>query len=190
MKKKRNKRLIDFAVYAALILIGFILGKLFNIWYFTIDEKINLVDLLSIIVTVTAAFIVAKVLDKEKQDRRTEKDLILKRVEDIYQHIETCQPKLTASSVPYQFAASQIKGIYTYLNTANKIISNTEIQITEDHKSKIVSNLRKIKDLLTSGNNVSSGAIQLTQSRVIEIEAEFVKLKDSVLFFQIDINNG
>src|SRR5258706_6320244 len=117
MKKKLSKKVIKIAIYSAFLSTGFVVGKIFSVSYFSIDTKINIIDVLSILTTLFAAYVLSTVIDKEKEDHRTEKDLILKRIEDIYQLIEDTNLKLTASTVPYQVAASKIKRIYISLKT-------------------------------------------------------------------------
>lgn len=188
--KLNSKKTINFAKTIVLLSLGFIAGKFFNIYYFSIDEKVNLVDILSILATIFAAYVVSKVIDKEKEDHRTEKDLILKRIEDIYQLISSSQSKLTEPQVPYQVAGSTVKQIFTSVNTACKVLSHTSIKLEDDYKAKIVSNLRAIKNLLTKGPEVVDGIIKLNGNVRTEIEAEFSKLKDNVLLFQIALNKG
>jgi hypothetical protein len=188
----------------ASFIIGIVVGKLFNIHYFKVDQNINIVDVVSVGVTIFAAYIVSKVLDKQKQDNRSEKDLIIKRTEDIYQLIDDSSSKIIRGEIKYQEAASYIKRINVSLSCIYRIINKTIISPDSDLKKSIFANTKKLRDLLTDTPIISESQIQelnipsdvresiihLTHNRIIEIESEYDKLRDNILLLQLTINKS
>lgn len=202
--KGKSKYFIGFCLLAAAFALGVVVGKLFNFRYFKVDESINTIDVISVAVTIFAAYIVTKVLDKEKQDTRTEKDLIIKRTEDIYQLIDDSNNKVITGSIKYQEAASHFKRINVSLNCIYRILANTKIELDETLKKSIVGNTKKLRDLLTDTpkiseteiqnsnlpNEVKDSIVHLTQNRILEIETEYDKLRDNILLLQLAINKA
>ena len=74
-KKILHKALIGIAIFGA----GMTLGKLFDWGYFTLSSEISISDALTMFITIGVAIYIANVLERDIQDNRNEKDLLLKR---------------------------------------------------------------------------------------------------------------
>lgn len=202
--KEKSKHVITVCLLCASFVIGVVFGKLVDVKYFKVDENINIIDVISVAVTIFAAYIVTKVLDKEKQDNRTEKDLIIKRTEDIYQLIDDSNIRVVSGAIKYQEAASHFKRINVSLHCIYRIMSNTKIETDEQLKLSIFGSTKKLRDLLTDTpkitesdiqnsnlpNEVKDGMVHLTQNRIVEIETEYDKLRDNILLLQLAINKA
>lgn len=202
--KGKSNYVIGVCLLFATFSIGIVVGKLVDFKYFKVDNNINIIDVISVAVTVFAAYIVTKVLDKEKQDNRNEKDLIIKRTEDIYQLIDDSNNKVIIGAIKYQEAASHFKRINVSLNCIYRIMTNTKIETNDQLKKDIFSNTKKIRDLLTDTpkisetdiqnsnlpNEVKDSIVHLTQNRIVEIETEYDKLRDNILLLQLTINKA
>lgn len=202
--KGRSKYVIGACLLFSAFSIGIVVGKLVDFKYFKVDKSVNIIDVVSVAVTIFAAYIVTKVLDKEKQDNRTEKDLIIKRTEDIYQLIDESNSKVIVGAIKYQEAASHFKRISVSLNCIYRIIANTKIEINEQLKKDIFGNIKKLRDLLTNtpkisetdihnsnlSNEVKDSIVHLTQNRIVEIETEYDKLRDNILLLQLVVNKA
>ena len=206
-KKNLSKFIFQGVLIAGIFITGFDVGKFVNnIPYFKIDEKISLVELLSIATTLFAAWYIAKVIDKEKTDNRNEKDLILKRLDGIFQIIEDSNLKVSTGVIPYQEATSFIKRINDSLTNVCTILKSTTLIINEELKENILQNTRKLRDLLTDtpmskinasptqstiiALEVKDGIIYYQAGRLSEIEIEYDKLKYNFLLFQLAINKA
>lgn len=203
-KKKISRTLFRIVLCLAIFGSGFIVGKLLNITYFTIEQDINLIDIVSICVTVFAAWYISGILETEKQDNRTEKDLIIRRTEDIYQLIDDSHQKVITGNIPFNEATSHLKRINVSIKGIYKILTKTGLTTEEDLKSQLQGNTRKLRDLLTNTPVIDSqqiqnsnlpvsvvnGIIHLNQNRIAEIEGEYDKLKDNILVLQISINKA
>lgn len=202
--KGKSKYFIWGGLLLASFATGIVVGKLFDFKYFKVDSYINVVDVISVAVTMFAAYIVTKVLDKEKQDNRTEKDLIIKRTEDIYQLIDDSNNKVITGAIKYQEAASHFKRINVSLNCIYRIMLNTRIETNDQLKKDILGNTKKLRNLLTDTpkisetdiqnsnlpNEVKDSIVHLTQNRIVEIETEYDKLRDNILLLQLTINKA
>lgn len=202
--KGKSKYVIGACLLFATFSIGIVVGKLVDFKYFKVDNNINIIDVISVAVTIFAAYIVTKVLDKEKQDNRNEKDLIIKRTEDIYQLIDDSNNKVIIGAIKYQEAASHFKRINVSLNCIYRIMTNTKIETNDQLKKDIFGNTKKLRDLLTDTpkisetdiqnsnlpNEVKDSIVHLTQNRIVEIETEYDKLRDNILLLQLTINKA
>lgn len=201
-KFKASSVLYRAALLAAIFVIGIVVGKIITISYFKVEENINLVDIISIAATLFAAWYVAKVLDKEKVDSRTEKDLILRRTEDIYQLIEDSHQKVTTGKIAYQEASSHLKRTNISINSIYRILEKIPLHTDQELKTNLLANTRKLRDLLTNTPiindkqiqdsnlpiEVINGIVHLNKNRIAEIETEYDKLKDNILLMQLSIN--
>lgn len=204
MQHKNSVSKIAFrsALIIAILAVGIVLGKFINVSYFKIEEKIDLISIVSLAVTLFAAWYISKILDKEKEDSRTEKDLILKRTEDIYQLIDGSHQKVVSGKIPFQEASSHLKRINTSISSIYRILEKIPLQTDQVLKENLLINNRKLRDLLTNtpiindqqiqGSNlpieVKNGIIYLNRNRIAEIEFEYDKLKDNILLMQLSIN--
>lgn len=203
-KKKISRTLFRIVLCLAIFGSGVIVGKLLNITYFTLEQDINLIDVVSICVTVFAAWYISGILETEKQDNRTEKDLIIRRTEDIYQLIDDSHQKVITGNIPFNEATSHLKRINVSIKGIYKILTKTGLTTEEDLKTQLQGNTRKLRDLLTNTPVIDSqqiqnsnlpvsvvnGIIHLNQNRISEIEGEYDKLKDNILLLQISINKA
>jgi len=204
MKNIVKNKLINFFICLFLISFGFILGKIFDFWYFKIDDMVQISDLLSIAATLFAAYLITTVLDTRKQDKRIEKDLILKKTEDIYQMISKMCDKVINISITYQEASSFPKMVYTSIKVIFNAINSLKLDVDNDMLTPIKTSIRNVRELLTStpivndpilkGSQnpikVENGMITFSQNRVLEILSECEKLKQHIFRLQLEINRS
>lgn len=203
-KKKKSRTLFRIVFAIAIFGVGFSFGKLVNIAYFTIDDNINLIDIVSICITVFAAWYITGILETEKQDNRTEKDLIIRRIDDIYHLIDGNRLKVITGNIALNEATSYVKRTNVSITGIYKILTKTGLATDLTLKGQLQNNTRKIRDLLTNTPvtesqrtqksdipiSVDNGIIHLNQKRIAEIESEYDKLKDNILLLQISINKA
>jgi uncharacterized transporter YbjL len=100
-------------LYLCCFSVGIVTGKLFNFSYFKIDEKLNLVNILSIAATIFSAWYLANILDREKQRSKSEKELILGRISDLNKLLDNSLEKVEQGEIEYVEAASVFKRLNT-----------------------------------------------------------------------------
>ena len=196
------KLLSKISLYLIFVIFGIIIGKIISFPFFKISKEIDLINLLSIIVTIGLAILITTYFDKRKSDYRTEKDLIIKRVDDIYSICSVLQIEAISGKIPYTEAASSIKRINVSIKSVYSLINKSNINVDNETKQKFKKSLSELKDILTDTPMISeeeiassdipisvkNGVIHFNRERVSQIEFKFDKLKDLLLEWQILIN--
>ena len=187
---------------ACLVLVGILIGKFLSFPHFEISPKINLVNATSILVTVLIAVLITVFFDKRKSDNRIEKDLILGRVDNVYEITNELQKESVSGKIQYTEAASSIKRISTAMQSIYRTVDKCEFTIKDDIKTSIQSAISQQRDLLTDTPKMSEdqiensdlpievrdGIIKYNRQRIGQIEANFDVLKDCLLELEIRIN--
>lgn len=187
---------------ACLLIIGVIIGKFINFPYFHISKTIDLVNVTSILVTVLLAILITVLFDKRRSDNRIEKNIILRRVDNIYEITNELQQKSVSGEIPYTEAASSIKRINTSMHSIYRTVDKCQFSIEEHIKTLIKSSISELRDILTDTPKltedqiiktdlpieVKDGIIKFNRQRINQIEAKFDTLKDCLLELEIIIN--
>lgn len=185
-----------------LLLLGVIIGKFINFPHFVISKDIDLINILSIIVTIGLAVAITTFFDKRKSDYRTEKDLIIKRVDDIYNICSILQTEAISGNIEYTEAAYSIKRINVAINSVYALINMSNFNVEDGTKNNFKTSISELKDILTNTPKISekevelseipisvkNGVIHFNRERISQIEMKFDKLKNLLLEWQIMIN--
>ena len=199
---KKIKKTLKIFGFIFTFFIGVLFGVFLNIPYFSVDGKINIIDALSLVCTILLAIYITKVLEKSKEDKRNEKDLILIRTDDIFQIITTISSKISPSGINYNEITALLKRLSMSIQVIYNVLNLISIEIDPKSKALINDSVRKIRDLLTdtpveseipplvlfSPIRITNNNILLSTLRITEIEVD--KLKQNLLLLQISINNG
>ena len=201
----KDNKFLDWLFGFSIFGIGFVTSKTISFHHFKIDSDINLLDLASIFITIMLAYLVYAILDKNKEDRVKEKELILKRVDDIYTYIELNQYKIVNGSVKYSDYASFIKRCNNQVSNIEDFIKLTKIQLNIQCKDEIFANTRDLKNLMTNTLTneeiiklnletnpiiVEAGNVTYSDERLEQIELKFEELKNTIIKYQLIINRG
>jgi hypothetical protein len=193
---------VKIVFYICLILLGIWIGKVTDFPHFEISKSIDLINVLSILVTVLLAILITVYFDKRKSDNRIEKDLILRRVDNIYEITNELQREAISGEIPYTEAASSIKRINTSMQLIYKTVDKCEFSIKDDIKTSIRNAISDLRDILTDTPKlteaqieksdlpieVKNGIIKFNRQRISQIEVKFDSLKDKLLELEIRIN--
>lgn len=79
MPMKKNK-IINIIIYIIIFSIGCCCGKLIDWGYFVLNKEISIIDAISLFLTIGCAIYISKVLEKEVQDVRIEKEMFISQV--------------------------------------------------------------------------------------------------------------
>ena len=199
------KKIIKIALFIIILLAGVLIGRLIKDWpLFVIEYKLSVTHLASILSTVFIAILISYYFDNEKHDNRKEKELIIKRVDDIYTLIENISVKIEDGSISYQQAASKVKRINLAFINVFDILKSSKIKLKQDFKSEFLDKSKALRDLLTKtpvfteeqliGTDlpieVKDGIINYNESRIAEIDTLFEKIKGQIVKLQLTINKG
>lgn len=190
---------MNYLKYFLFLFLGFLVGKFITMPYFEVDKNINIVDISGLFVTLGAAYWISKVIDKEKQDNRTEKDLFLKRSDGIAENIRDFSVKVSSGTISLNEVASTCKRINVSIDSLYNALKASNYNCDQIAKSYLILSVNNLKNLLTttpiSGMAIAdteiqilSGIITVTGTKLNTIENEFETLKNRFLKFQIEVN--
>lgn len=201
MKKIKNKIILA-GIYLSVFFAGFIVSKFIDFPHFEISKSIDLVNILSLFVTIWLAILITTIFEKRNGDYRIEKDLIINRIGNIFEIASTLQIESITGKIPFTEAASSIKRINTALVSIYKIVDKCHFDISDLIQQKLSSNLSELRETLTNTPRLSEeqiiatelpieikdGMIYFNRDRIAQIEVKFDNLKDILLELQIEIN--
>lgn len=202
MKNLKNK-LIQAGVYLSFIAFGYVITRSFEIPHFEISKSIDVSNVLALIVTAWLAILITTVFEKQNNDHRVEKDLIITRVGNIYDIADSLQLESNSGRIHITEASSSLKRINTALNSIYKIVDKCHFKITDNLKCSLKNSLSDIRITLTNTPSVTDeqlnskdlpieikdSIIHFNKDRVSQLEVKFDTLKDLLLELQIHINN-
>jgi Na+-transporting NADH:ubiquinone oxidoreductase subunit NqrC len=196
---------VEVAVAIVFCLIGFVLGvgARYDLQLQTrFDDKINAVDLLTLICTVIIAWVVTSILDRQKQAEKTAKDTLLKRAEELHNFILETAIKSTSANFLYTDAASAAKRVVVTTDRICKLLESNQISCDTQIKTDINNHVDKLLDLMTNtpvqdstdtsqqAVEVKDGKLSFSSERALEIENTFEDLKHSVMVLELAIINS
>jgi hypothetical protein len=190
-----------------LLVIGVLLGKTIQRWPIIkvkteVDTIGAIISLISLSVTLAVAYWVASILESKKEANRAEKDLIIRRIDDVYSLIEETSTKVAVQQLDLTIAVANIKRISVNINSVITAVGNTEIIIESIHKDGIVEAIGTLKDLLTNTPpirdehladlplEIREGIIHMSTDRRLQIDTEFDKIKRLIFNLELAINKG
>lgn len=196
MKKKASNIVLGLLILG----IGISIGKLTNWGYFEITKELSIIDALNFLVTIGVAIYIVKVLEKDIQNDRIEKDLYIAKVYEFESQLIIIENLVYESSISYSKVNTRIhfcgitrNSIFSNLKEIKKI-SPSQISDLEQNISK---NIRTLKKLLTgtpidkketSKIKIDKGIVSYSQDRILEVVSETNSLKNNLFKLKIVIN--
>lgn len=199
MTPMKKKVIVNIVIYIIIFSVGCCIGKLFNWGYFILDKEISIIDALSLFLTIGCAIYVSKVLEKDIQDDRIEKELFILQVANIESPLHEMGEKL--NSITY----NEVVNLYSKSSVARhkffekvKIFKKSEFDVGSI-KESLQTSYRQLKPLLTDTAvvpkstpdiEVKKGKVTYSQERLVEIQ-EIIELILADLFkLKIIINRA
>lgn len=198
---------ISIAYSAILLIIGILIGKTVQRWpLITLKTEVDTIgaifSLTSLIATLGVAYWVATILERKKEANRVEKDLIIRRIDDIYGLIESTSVKVAVQEIDFNLAVGNIKRISVNINAIIEAVKTTRISIEDFHRKGIIDALTELKSLLTNTPpirdehladlplEIREGIIHMSTDRRLQIDSEFDKIKRLIFNLELAINKG
>lgn len=190
------KRMSKLIVAVALIALGWVLGQYIeNIAFFTYSYEISLIDVISLIVTAFMAWYVSRILEKNIQDKRTEKDLILSKIDEVDQAINSLillnSSESTVSYVKVVHILTKSRKwsvrFWNIIDQKYKGLSNKE----KDNYTSMLNKMREANVLCTytppTGVDenilIVGGEITYSNARKYEIDIKLESIRDDLIDF-------
>lgn len=188
----------------AIFFIGFISDKFIRYWsFFTIKKELDLpatiLGFITIAVTISAAFWVAKILENEKDESRIEKNLIIDKIQNLFVLTDQFYDKVATRRLPLLEVTAILKRVLTNLALVKDILSNTRISQPSDLQKEIEASIKSIRDLLTNTPTepsqsdpvtVVDGQVNISENGMLALDVEFNHLTNCILKYQLAINKG
>ena len=201
------KNLPVIVLYVFLIAFGFSLRCIisYQISDFSLDKNINIVDLTSLFLTLFLAYLVYAVLDKNKETRVKEKDIIINRIQEIYDFVQTVSLTHNDSRADFTPTVANLKRLHRHFVNIDKIVKLTTIDMPSKYKDELLTLTRDLKSLMTSTLqtaeiqdytqaqipipiSISEGQIIYSAIRNNEILVKFDDIKNKIIEYQFEVN--
>jgi hypothetical protein len=169
-----NKRTIFEIIFGCVLLLGgWIIGNKWQFLECKLDLTFNIVDVITLIVTIAMGIYIAWILEKEVQDNRIEKDMYLAKIgviEGILDELDSMFHTYNGQSIDYKKVVSLEHRIRTKKNSIFKYILNNSHGKINKELSKYDEQLKtEFKDLRNF----------LTQTSVSESEPKDIEITDN-----------
>lgn len=200
--RMNKKNITKYILWIVIFCVGICIGKLLNWGYFTLSKEVSIIDAITLFVTVGCAIFIAKVLEKEVQDDRIEKDLFLSQASQLEFFLGEIEKNIESPDCLY----SNIVNFYSSANkTRNKFFKRIDAHNIRLSKSQTLNEIKKelenyfksLKPLLTDTPViqtdlpdivVESGKIKYSESRLTEIRNELTNIYDCLFAIKIIVN--
>ena len=170
-----NKRMnIEMYLSLFLFILGWIIGNEWQVTKFSLDLTFNIVDVITLIATIVMGVYIVRILEKEVQDRRIEKDMYLSKIssiENILEDIEELFQNKNGSDIDYRSIVSQEHRIRTKKNSIFKHLLEKSDGKIKDKLQKFETQLKcEFKDLRqyltqTSVGNIEPKEIEISNNK-------------------------
>ena len=194
-----SKLLPPFLLFMAALIVGFFVGKIYNLPGITINRELDPLHAIAVLTPLFVAIWISVVFDSEKEKHGKEKNVILDRVSSALNIADNLHDRILCETMEITTATSTMKRlgitskcIYTQLNLAS--------MRTKLHEKTIEDKLREIKGLLTNTPVVAEGSegdgppvkvenntLIFSRYRVAELETQMDQLKNMLFELQMQV---
>lgn len=183
-------------IYLSILGIGITIGQSLDWGYFELNKEISVIEALTFFATICIALYVTKILEKEVQETRVQKDLYISKLCEIDKLLSDVEALSENESPLYLKITNKIhicgvKHLSTIqLLKKEPIASKNLKKITslEDEIRLSIRELRRISTTTDSENELSDNIIKYSNNRILEIQTKSDLLKGSLLKLKILIN--
>lgn len=200
----RGSIVVKILLAIVIFALGWTLGQVLeNISPFTLDWTISLSDVLSILVEISLAVVLAMLIEKWMQNQRVEKDFFITELNDAQQSLSEIE-RSCARLIPLslQQTVFQIEKPRKDLTKMWKIMKERNKSFHDKKNSEfevLVKNLKKLNSQLSDSKffkaedgykpvSITRGVIHLNSSITNELDTTFGEIKDEIFKMKIAIN--
>lgn len=180
------------------ILVGIAIGLPFSIEGFSFSWKIEIFDIITLIITVVLAIYVANSLERRVQDDRIEKELHIEQINQIERLLNEIEDITRGDNIQYNNIISRISKIRIKKNNVFKAMEECLPEYDSSLKERtgnITQTIEFLKRLLTDtsvGSNpdvvMKDGILTYSISRISEINNAICGLENELYRLKIILN--
>ncbi|MDR0971381.1 MAG: hypothetical protein LBM25_03240 [Bacteroidales bacterium] len=194
----KNEKITKYVIYFVIFSIGITLGKLLNWGYFKLVKEISVIDALTLFATIGLAIYVAKIVEKEVQKNRIEKELYIAKITELERLLNDFEIILEEKEILYNKIISRIHSCRIKKNSIFGNIKDNFKQIKIDNidflEKEITDKINSLKRLLTETSIVSElfvqkGIANYSPNRTIEIFTAINAINENLFKMKVRINN-
>jgi hypothetical protein len=198
MKKKINEIIVIIIIFS----VGLTIGKLLNWGYFELSNEISIIDALTFFTTIGLAIYIAKILEKEVQDTRIEKELYIAKISELESLLLRIEGLVEDKDISINMVISRIhscrvkKGvIFKHIRNNFKKINSEEVSVFEKEITKRINSLKRLltETPIIPNNSpelsVKNGYATYATNRIIKIDTEINAINEHLFKLKIKINS-
>jgi hypothetical protein len=198
-----KKKIAKYHILGTIVIfsIGVTIGKLLNWGYFELVKEISIIDALTLFITIGLAIYVAKILEKEVQDVRIEKELYMAKITELEGILNNFETLIEEKEVIYSKINNRIHSCRIKKNSIFDSIKDSlkqiEISDIDSFEREITDKINSLKRLLTETPAVPSktpelsvkrGIANYSTNRAIEICTEINAINENLFKMKVKIN--
>ena len=197
-----KKKIISTIVYVLVLSIGITIGKLLNWGYFELSKEVSIIDALTLFVTIGVAIYVAKILEKEVQDVRIEKELYIAKITEIESILKDFEILVEEKDSSYNRINNRINSCRmkkgSIFNTIKEKFRQVKTKDFDRSEKEITDGINSLKRLLTEtpavketnpAISVKKDIVTYSPNRIIEIYTEINFINENLFKMKVRINN-
>ena len=197
-----KKKIINIIGYLVILSIGMTIGKLLNWGYFELSKEVNIVDALILFVTIGVAIYIAKILEKEVQDVRIEKELYIAKITEIESILKDFEILVEEKDSSYNKINNRINSCRmkkgSIFNTIKENLKQVKTKDFDNFEKEITDGINSLKRLLTEtpavaeenpAISVKKDIVTYSSNRIIEINTEINSISENLFKIKVRINN-
>lgn len=200
-----KNRTIEIIIAVSFFIIGLFVRNWWEIGTISIDTKINVLDAISLVVTIGVGIYIAKILEKDVQDKRIEKDMYLARIagiEHILDSIESLIENSKGNEIHYSHVVNmmhrcRIKKSDVFKALEKKDVGKLNSQI-DDYNQKLKTNFQLLKKSLTDTTvgdpknpavKLKNNIVNYSEERSLEILTSINAIESIFFDLKVIVNN-
>jgi hypothetical protein len=197
-----KRKIINIIGCLVVFSIGITIGKLFNWGYFELSKEVNIIDALTLFVTIGVAIYVAKILEKEVQDVRIEKELYIAKITEIESILKDFEILVEEKDSSYNKINNRINSCRmkkgSIFNTIKENLKQIKTKDFDSFEKEITDGINSLKRLLTEtpavketnpAISVKKDIVTYSPNRIIEINTEINSISENLFKIKVRINN-
>lgn len=175
---------------------GWYIGLWVENWAFvTMSFEVPAINLLTTAATLGVTVYVAKIIQKSVQDRKSQNQLLIQRIDRIEKLVDEIDHTTSADGFSYIVLQASIKNLYMSLNRVINEIHRLYPEIKKQVLSKqALLNVRELENVATftvknnSQIRILADKVFYSQPKRTEVNSSLSSLRDKLFDLQIEVN--